>query len=342
MLVKPKETLLLFASNDEQVRFEIGAEDLADISYACATFDEAAVVLTAARNGSDVADVKAKQRGNYRAYRLSPDGLQQLTDEYTSSAIPLPGKGVAYSNGKALVVLTNGQREEHKVGRFNWGPPSISSNEDGSLLALVKWKGDDRKLLLVDTKSKSQIMPSFSLYSYLLVGGSVLFELQRDIRRFEPKTGKIETLTNLSFRRALVDLCNLSSLDSSQLHFGFSNLSVLNGATVVNVQIADPETFEPHAKAIVRLSPAGAPEDIVLAAPADADWRIQAIASAGSVIRAKLGRFVRRNNFPELVETKFVWVSNESSVCTKDDWNVVGVPQVPDFGFQFLPRATIH
>src|SRR5262245_7309152 len=276
---------ILCCSSRHDVRLAIYVAEFADVSSACSSLDDTTVVLTAARDKSDVADVKAKLKGNYRAYRLSSRGLEQLTDEYTNSAIPLGNEGLAYSNGKGLVVIKNGHRSEHKAGPFNWGPPSISTNEDGSLLAMVRWKGDNKKLLICETDSQRAHTSSFSLYSYVLAGRAVYYELRREVRLFLPETGETTSVTNAAFKRSLLNLCKLTQFEPANVHFGFSNLSVLDSLPIVNVQIADPDSFEPHSKVIVSIGSDGNPAAILMTAPQDGDWRIQTIQSIGNAVR---------------------------------------------------------
>ena len=342
MFAKRDGARILFCSSRQDVRLELDGAEFADVSSACASLDETTVVLTAAREKSDVADVNANRKGDYRAYRLSAGGLEQLTDEYTNSAIPLGHEGLAYSNGKGLVVIKKDRRIEHKVGRFNWGPPSISTNEDGSLLAMVKWKGDDRKLLICETDSQRAQISRFSLYSYVLAGRAVYYELHREVRSFLPETSETSTVTNAAFKRSFLKLCDLTQFAPADLQFGFSSLSILNGLPIVNVQIADPHSFESHADVIVSIGSDGNPAAILMAAPKDADWRIQAIKSIGHAARARMGRFERVNNFPELKETRFVWIGDSPAGFVDNGWTIVASPRVADFGFQFLPSAAVH
>jgi hypothetical protein len=97
----------------------------------------------------------AKRSPFFRA--VTANGVEQLTKEYTNTAIALPDGGIAYSNGGSLVVARLSEREHHKVGRFTWGPPAISCAADGLVVAMTKWKGDDRKLAWTKAGEQLQI-----------------------------------------------------------------------------------------------------------------------------------------------------------------------------------------
>jgi hypothetical protein len=149
-----------------------------------------------ARTARDVADVARNERGRYRAFRVDAGGAAPLTTEYTSTAIPLPdGERIAYSNGAALVVRGPNEHRVFKVGRFSWGPPSLSADETGRWVSMTRWKGDDRKFFYVDLQTGVAQWAKFSYYSYLFRAGAVIYEHARDVKRFDPANQSSTTLT---------------------------------------------------------------------------------------------------------------------------------------------------
>src|SRR5262245_2428150 len=126
MYARRRDSQLQLSRDGKAVAFAIPDSTFADVSFACGSVARDYVVLTAVKSGDRVADVRANERGNYRAYRIDANGIEPLTKEYTNTAIALPDGGIAYSNGSSLVIARPSGKETHKVGQFNWGPPAIS------------------------------------------------------------------------------------------------------------------------------------------------------------------------------------------------------------------------
>jgi hypothetical protein len=101
------------------------------------------------------------------------------------------GAGIKVFDGDGRVV------HEFKRGRFNWGPPSLSLSRDGSYVAWVRWRGDDRKLCVMDLTDYGVTEFAHSLYRYAwlddrtvlyLLGGppQALDVVTGESRRFNP------------------------------------------------------------------------------------------------------------------------------------------------------------
>src|SRR5690349_5139482 len=203
MYARRRDSQLQFSRDGKAIAFAIPDTTFADISYACGSVARDHVLLTAVSNGDRIADVRTNERGNYRAYRVDANGVEPLTKEYTNTAIPLPDGGIAYSNGSSLVIARSSGKEAHKVGRFTWGPPAISCTADGAVVALTKWKGDDRKLAWTKAGEKLQIS-RFSYYSYLIAGRIAHYALGKDIHSFDLEHGKSKALTTRAFKQKLL------------------------------------------------------------------------------------------------------------------------------------------
>lgn len=96
MLCKRIEDRFVISRDGRAELFGFGCGEFASIAYASASRDGDSILITAARLDSDRASVEDNRKGNYRAFRINGDGITQLTQEYTSTAIALPGgRGIA-------------------------------------------------------------------------------------------------------------------------------------------------------------------------------------------------------------------------------------------------------
>lgn len=331
MFLKRVQDEIIVSSDGETESFRFGATELADIVYACAWPGESTLLLTAARTEKDKADVMGGSRGNYRAYAASPKGLERLTDEYTNNAIPLPNQsGVAFSNGGSLVILSHGQRRVHKVGRFNWGPVSLSCNESGSRIALTKWKGDDRKLAFTDLSSTELIVSRFSYYSYLLMGDDILYVLASDVMCHNPATGKSRSLTPRSVMCELLDLVGVGAVRLPELEVRFASLTLFNGAVAATASVQVLGTWERLWHGVIRLPYTTHSLEILL--PIERPWGVSHVASSGDTLAVTLGR----HENTRLVEQRLIAKgAKEKSIAAS--WWPASHPCVPSLGFQFMP-----
>jgi hypothetical protein len=330
MYIRRQDSQLQFSDDGKAVAFSIPDSTFADVSYACGTVARDGVVLTAVRNGERVADVSASVRGDYRAYRVTANGIEQLTKEYTSTAIALPCGGVAYSNGGSLVVARLSGREIHKVGRFTWGPPAISCTADSAVIAMTKWKGDDRKLAWTKSGEKLQIS-RFSYYSYLLTGSTAHYALGRDIHSFDLEHGKSKVVTTRAFTQKLLHAIGVKR-DLDVLQVGFGKLSSLDESLVACVNVQDAKSFDWLYHAIILID-SNTGEARVLR-KIDDPWHVSTIRSNGSTLCALLERYENMR----LVETREIAIGREQDFLDRD-WRMLEHPCYPSFGFQFMPGS---
>jgi hypothetical protein len=328
MYVRPRNSTNEFSLDGRSVVCSLPVDTFADVSHMCACPARGVIVLTGVKAGGRVADVSRNARGDYRAYRLNASGIEALTDEYTSSAVPIPDGGIAYSNGGALVIARSSGREVHKVGRFSWGPTSISCSEDGAIVALTKWKGDDRKLAW--TKSGEALQVSrFSYQSYVLMGRTAYYALSADICAFDVELAKSKTLTTRALKQRLLrDLGIGRDVDQTILRFG--KLSSLDGSLVAALDIQENESFRwlYHGIAAVDRSTTA----IRILQKIEEPWHVSNIESNSTTLQVTLDRYENMT----LVETRAIALGREQHFLA-EGWRMLGHPNHPSFGFQFMP-----
>ncbi|MGC5019087.1 hypothetical protein [Micromonospora sp. DT47] len=118
-------------------------------------------------------DLWANFRGDLRLFRCDPrDGVwQQVYRGYAHDPVCLPEGGYVVHRGAGLTLL-DGQGavvREVKIGRFSWGPPSLSVSPAGDTVAWVRWRGDDQRLCVegVQPGRSAQFRTSVSRYAWL-------------------------------------------------------------------------------------------------------------------------------------------------------------------------------
>lgn len=131
------------------------------------------LIATATPSGNRIPDVSANDRGDLRLFRCDPrDGVwQQVYRGYAHDPVCLPDGGYVVHRGAGLTFLDHQGAvvREVKVGRFNWGPPSLSASPSGDMVAWVRWRGDDRKLCVegVEPGRSTQFRTSIFHYAWL-------------------------------------------------------------------------------------------------------------------------------------------------------------------------------
>jgi hypothetical protein len=131
------------------------------------------LIMTATPAGGRIPDATANDRGDLRLFRCDPDDgvWQQLHRGYAHDSVCLPDGGYVVHRGAGLSLLDGQGRvvREVKIGRFNWGPPSLSVNPAGDTVAWVRWKGDHQRPCVegVEPGRSTQFRTSIYRYAWL-------------------------------------------------------------------------------------------------------------------------------------------------------------------------------
>lgn len=330
MLHRVNEGRIVIASNRGEESFSFDAGDFAHIAYVCGDDQSQSVVVTAAQTAEDTADIRASvnQRGNYRAYRITGSGSELLTNEYTNTATPLPDGSICYSNGANLVLLSTSGRRTWKVGRFNYGPVSISCNRDQSVIAMTKWKGDDRRLLTVNLADDSTEVSKFSYYSYVLNGSDVYYTHASSVKGVSLTSGEGETLTKKTFEKAVL---SVFGVPPQEVRLNFKSLKLFEGRLLAEILVLDDPVSKRLAYGAVSWTPGEADPRVEL--DAGKDGKILNIASNGETA---VVYYHSAGDDPKSAAR--VLSMGRSSAWIDAGWHLVGAPWIPDHGFQFLPR----
>lgn len=113
----------------------------------------------------------ATTRGNSRSMNGCQYGeLRQLFRGYAHDPV-VTNDGFAASRGAGLGLLDEAGNvvRAHKTGRFSWGPPSLSVNETGDLIAWIRGRGDDKRLPM---QSSTAIFPRNTSSARITTSGS--------------------------------------------------------------------------------------------------------------------------------------------------------------------------
>jgi hypothetical protein len=156
--------------------------------------DQGELVASAVRADGRPPDVRGDHRGDLRLFRCRPgDGWQQLGRGYAHDPVCLVDGSYAVHRGAGLAFLDDDGTvvREVKVGRFNWGPPSLSVGPTGHDVAWVRWKGSSQKLCVerVTPDRSDQFRPSLYRYAWL-DEQTVLYVFGSGLRLLDLETGK--------------------------------------------------------------------------------------------------------------------------------------------------------
>lgn len=136
------------------------------------------LIATAVAAGHRVPDVLANDRGDLRLFRCDPrdGGWQQIHRGYAHDPVCLPDGGYVVHRGAGLTLLDERGAvvREVRVGRFSWGPPSLSVSPAGDVVAWVRWRGDDRKLCVEGVQPGRSVQFRTNVFRYAWLDAQTL------------------------------------------------------------------------------------------------------------------------------------------------------------------------
>ena len=167
--------------------------------------DERGELLAGATpTGGKAPSVSDDERGERRLFVCRPgEEWRRISDApFANDAVATEDRYVASRGAGVIVFDADGTvLHEFKKGRFNWGPPSLSLSRDGSYLAWVRWRGDDKKLCVMRLRDFGATEYSHSLYRYAwLDDRRLVFLLGGPPRVFDAATGEVRTFVPERYR----------------------------------------------------------------------------------------------------------------------------------------------
>jgi hypothetical protein len=136
----------------------------------CVPFDFAHVsgVRWCGERGELLATASETEQGEPRLFARRLDReWRQIGTSFADDPVATADRYVVSSgNGIAVLGEDGSVLHEHRQGRANGAPPSLSISRDGTYLAWVRWKGDDKKLCVLDLSDNRVTESSQSLYRY--------------------------------------------------------------------------------------------------------------------------------------------------------------------------------
>jgi hypothetical protein len=156
-------------AGDSAAPLRVSVADFSNISALRWCPEPGELIITAVQADGVRPDVRGNLRGDLRLHRCAPAAgrWEQVWSGYAHDPICLPD-GYAVHRGAGVTILdhSGGVEREIKVGRFNWGPPSLSVNYAGDRVAWTRWVGDDQKPRLENLSDGTSSQARSSVYRY--------------------------------------------------------------------------------------------------------------------------------------------------------------------------------
>ena len=152
------------------------------------------LLASATPKGATPPSVSADERGERGLFACRPgEEWRRIGTSFADDPVATTDRYIA-SRGAGITVFGDDGSVLHafKKGRFNWGPPSLSLSPDGSYLAWVRWRGDDKKLCVMRLADYRVTEHSHSLYRYAwLDDRRIVFLLGSPPRVLDVSTGAV-------------------------------------------------------------------------------------------------------------------------------------------------------
>ncbi len=198
MFFKSDATTLMVTAGPDAPIHAITLTGFAFVSAELWCANNADVLVCATPHGARLPRLGASvnDKGDRRLFRWRPADTtewQEIYRGYAGDVTCLAPDVYAVHQGAGLTFLhTSGAViREHKVGRFSWGAPSLSTSPSGSLVALVRWQGDNQKLHVdnVDGSVSRTFHPSIFRYAWI-DNRSILYIYGRELRVLDIESGR--------------------------------------------------------------------------------------------------------------------------------------------------------
>lgn len=344
MYSKPGDGRAVLKRSATSPEMTVPLVEFAFISTAAYWPADDSLLLTGVREGRRTPNLKDNFKGDIRLYRWRlPSGpWDELYGKYAHDPAPIPGSSeVAFhcGNGLAIVDADGVLVAQHKVGRFRWGPPSLSASPAGTKIAMIKWKGEDQKLFVYDRNTGGGTLYKQSCLRYCWYDENhILYFLHGPLRLLDVQTGKSTVL-----------LGDVTRLPPGRLDPRLEKVRELKRPGVEVVHDYDEIAVSPDriyfalgiwADVQPRYSFHGVcctdreAKQLEVLYVCERELVEGIVVDEDGTVALELGR---RSDRQEVVERRRVVIGSEDSPL-RHGWHVMPTGRVPEFGFHYLGR----
>jgi hypothetical protein len=300
-----------------------------------------ALLATAVPRGGRVPEVRSGERGDLRLFRLaaSASGFEQVSRGYLHDPVCLRGGRFAVHRGSAVCVLSPKgvvERDVHRM-RFGWGPPSVAASPDGSHLAFVRWRGNDRLLCTASADAGEAVVHPGPVTSFAWRGPrTLLATTARGLRMLDVDSGAL-TSFRPRWRAELAAAPEVSEETAALLRLPPPQVAVTQGSVFAAGDVvwfvADvyPWDGRPGLHGVVRLGPDGA-ATTAIEVPKGSRVESFSVLPDGTLV-------AHVADFEDLtIVRRRVVACGPSQAAVNEGWRPLPDCHVPEFGFHVLPE----
>ncbi|PCI25431.1 hypothetical protein COB57_01780 [Candidatus Peregrinibacteria bacterium] len=155
------------------------------------------IFLTGVRINEKSFNIQKNLKGDYKLYKLNSQTLkwELIFNKYANDPVYMHKTGnIAFCYGPGLMVITPEGKIVKKInmGRFSWGPRSLSVSPNGDKLAIIKWEGDEKKIYIYNSNDDSFQRYSSTVYNYVwLDNDNIIFDNDNYIKKLSISDGKV-------------------------------------------------------------------------------------------------------------------------------------------------------
>lgn len=301
----------------------------------------ARLILTGIRRGDRLPSLKTNYRGDMRLFASTPEGeWQQLTHTYSHDAVEVAGcDWLAYADGQGLAITdaAGAAKGGCKLGRFSWGPPSISGSPRGTRLGMVKWVADDRKLVVYDLATADHVRFRPSLYSYAwLDEDHVLYTAGSSLNVLDLPTGKWRVFLRnpqallKDASPSMTPLADFLSKHEPPFWIGYDHAVIASGRVYFGFDIWHEGTSQSGPRCLISTDLTGSQADLMYLAKPD-----EAVAGVAADSGPNLEITLDIHDGLERVGMRRVGIGPDAKLIERG-WRILPHAQ-PSFSFHWLP-----
>jgi hypothetical protein len=319
----------------------LSIENFSNIYGIYAFPEDNSVLLTGVRTGKRPPSLETNFKGELELYkaRLDIEQWERINKGYAYDAHAIKNKlMIAFHHGNGITVIDNlgNILYKFKSGKFNWGSPSVSTSPDGNKIAFIKWKGDHKKICVINLADKTlqQYKPNCFSYSWF-DENHIIYELCGLIKILDINTEETKLFTNslMKFNDSIIKSTELTSIlkNNSIIHSYFDNIKCIDNTIYFTCYVSSPDGDPSCNKyhGIFRTNKTKQYLEEIQSFPQGVFWgRVKfGVDSCGNIV-ANVIQKIKDSN------TQLKVTIGPDAEFLKDGWNILEPGEFPDFGFQ--------